>query len=72
MQLAPRDKLKVSAFELMCGRPITQAQEKGHLSPLEMEQLKCAFQVGETLTEYSNQVLPTPTNLALHPLRPED
>ena len=69
MQLAPRDKLKFSALELMDGRPIPQAREKGHLSPFETEQLKCVLQVGETmkaLTEHGNQVLPTPTELALY------
>ena len=56
-------------FEFRYGRPIPQAQEKGHLNPLKMEQLKCALQVGETmkaLTEYGNHVLPTPTDLAFH------
>ena len=69
MQSAPRDKL--SAFELIYGRPIPQAREKGYLNPLEMEQLKYALQVGETmkaLTEYGNQVHVASTYLALHPL----
>lgn len=44
MLLTPRDKLRLSALEL-----ILQAQVKGHLSPLEMEQLKSALQVGETM-----------------------
>ena len=59
----------------MYGRAIPQAQEKGHLNPLEMEQLKYAIQVGETmkaLKEYGNQVLPEPTDLALHPFQPGD
>ena len=57
----------------MYGRPIPQVQEKGHLSPLEMKQLKHALQVGEimkALTEDGDQVLPTPTDLALHPFWP--
>ena len=65
MLLTPRDKLRLSALEL-----ILQAQVKGHLSPLEMEQLKCALQVGETmraLTEYGSQVLSAPIHLTLHP-----
>ena len=40
-----------------------------------MEQLKHALQVGETMKavmEYGNQMLPTPTELALHPLKPGD
>ena len=56
MWLAPKHKLKLSAFELLYGRPIIpQAQEKGHLRQLEMEQLKYTLQTGETmkpLTEY--------------------
>lgn len=40
---------KSSAFELLYGRLILQAQEIGHLSPLEMEQVKDALQVGETM-----------------------
>lgn len=56
MWLAPRHKLKLNAFELLYGRPIIpQVQEKGHLRPLEMEQLKYILQTGETmkpLTEY--------------------
>ena len=112
---ALRDKVKSSAFELMYGRHIPHAQEKGHLSPPEMEQLgnslvvqwlghstftagawssipgqgtnilqaaqhgqtnkqkeqlKCAFQVKEiekAPREYDDQVLPAPTDLALHP-----
>lgn len=68
MLLTPRDKLRLSALEL-----ILQAQVKGHLSPLEMEQLKCALQVGETmraLTEYGSQVLSAPIHLTLHPFQP--
>lgn len=52
----------------MYDRPIPLAQEKGHLSPLEMEQLKYVLQVGETMkavNEYGNQVLCTPTDLTL-------
>lgn len=52
----------------MYDRPIPLAQEKGHLSPLEMEQLKYVLQVGETMkavNEYGNQVLRTPTDLTL-------
>ena len=40
-----------------------------------MEQLKYALQVGETMIapmEYGNQVLPAPTDLALHPFQPGD
>lgn len=40
-----------------------------NLALSKLEQLKCALQVGETLkalTEYGRQMLPTPTNLALH------
>ena len=40
-----------------------------------MEQLKYTLQEGETtkgLMEYSNQVLPAPTDLALHPFPPGD
>ena len=72
MQLAPRDKVKLSAFELMDGRPIPQAWEKGHLNPLEMEQLKYVLQVRETrkvLMEYGNQMLPAPNELAHHPFQ---
>ena len=47
-QLAPRCKFKLSAFELVYGRPISQP-ETGHLSPPEMKPLKYAFQVGETM-----------------------
>ena len=45
MWLAPGDKLKLSVFELIThthSRPISQSQEKGHLNPAEMEQLKYA------------------------------
>ena len=48
VQSAPRDELKLSAFELMYGRPIPQAREMGHLNLLAIEQPKCALQVGET------------------------
>ena len=53
---------KSSAFELLYGRLILQAQEIGHLSPLELDQVKDALQVGETmkaLKEYVNQGLRT-------------
>lgn len=50
MWLARRHKLKLSAFELLYGRPIIpQAQEKGHLRQLEMGQLKYTLQTGETM-----------------------
>ena len=50
MWLAPRHKLKLNDFELLYGRPIIpQAPEKGHLRPLEMEQLKYALQAGEIM-----------------------
>ena len=61
LQLSPRDKLKLSSLKPVYARPKT---EKGHLKPLEMEQLKHALQVEEivkTLMKYGNQVLPTPT-----------
>ena len=64
-QRGPRGELKLSAFELY-GRPIPQIQKKGHLNPLEMEQLKYVLQVSETrkvLMEYGNQMLPAPTEL---------
>lgn len=74
MWLAPRHKLKLNDFELLYGRPIIpQAPEKGHLRPLEMEQLKYALQVGEIfkpLTEYGNQVLLASTVWTLHPSQP--
>lgn len=35
-------------FELLYGRPIIP-KPKGHLRPLEMEQLKYALQTGETM-----------------------
>ena len=40
----------------MYGSPILQAQAKGYFNPFEMEQLKYALQIGETmkaLTEHS-------------------
>ena len=43
MWLAPKDKLKLSTFELRCGRSIPQAREKGYLNSLEMEQLSMPF-----------------------------
>ena len=55
----------------MDGKPIPQARDKGHLSPLEMEQLKSALQVGETmraLTAYGDQLPPASPHLALPPL----
>lgn len=55
MQSAPRDKL--SASELIYGRPIPQAQEKGYLNPLKMEQLKYALQEGETMKALTEQVI---------------
>lgn len=71
MRLAPRDKL--SALEFLYGRPIPQAEEKGHLSPPKMQQPVCALQAGETekaLTEYGDQVLPAPTDPAPNPFQP--
>lgn len=49
MQLASRRKFKLNTLELLYGRPTSRTGEKGHLSPLEMEQLKSALQVGETM-----------------------
>ena len=75
IQLAPRNKLKLSAFELLYGKPTPQSQEKGLLSPLEMEQFMYALQRGENvkaLTAYGNQVLPAPTDLVLYPFQPGD
>lgn len=73
MQLASRRKFKLNTLELLYGRPTSRTGEKEHLSPLEMEQLKCALQVGETmraLTEYGSQVLSAPIHLTLHPFQP--
>lgn len=42
--------------------PIPQNQEKGHLSPLEMQQLRCAVQVGEIIRELENQQPARPTH----------
>ena len=61
MQLAPRDKFKLSSFELLYVDP---GLKKGKLNSLEMEQLMYAPQVGETmkvLTDYG-------TRWCLHPL----
>ena len=69
--VGPKDKL--SAPEFLYGRPIPQAEAKGHLSPPKMEQPKCALQAGETgkaLTEYGDQVLPAPTDPAPNPFQP--
>ena len=63
-------KKKLSVFELMYDRPIPKPEGRDrNLNCFEMEQLKCALQVGETmkaLMKQSNQVLPAPTDLALH------
>lgn len=82
MWLAPRDKLKLSDFELMYRKPFPQ---KFHLHLLEMEQLHvCPIGVcppdvcppGRRNHESMNfieykQVLPAPTNLSHH-FKPED
>ena len=54
-QLAPRDKFKLSSFELLYVDP---GLKKGKLNSLEMEQLMYAPQVGETmkvLTDYGTR-----------------
>lgn len=72
---APRDKVKLCAFELRYARPILQAWEKTHLISLGIEQLEYALQTGETvnaLMEYGNQVLLMFTHLALCHFQPRD
>ena len=75
MQVAPRDKFKLSAFERLYGRPIPQAPEEGHVNLLEMEQLNCVLQVGETteaLRKYGNHMLPPPSDWLSTHCRPRN
>ena len=48
----------------MYGRPIPQAQEKGHLNPLEMEKLG---EITNAKAEDGKHVQPTFTDLVLNP-----
>lgn len=57
MQLVPRDKLKLSALISCIVNPF-------------LEQLKLPPM--KTLRECGDQVLPTPSNLAVYPFRPGD
>lgn len=50
--------------------PIPQNQEKGHLSPLEMQQLRCAVQVGEIIRELENQQPARPTHSSVEQAPP--
>ena len=67
MQLASRNKLKHLNSRMT--DPVLKLERRTILALSKLEQLKCALQVVETLkalTEYGKQMLPTPTNLALH------
>ena len=50
----------------MYGRPIPQAQEKGHLNPLEMEKLG---EITNAKAEDGKHVQPTLTDLVLNPFQ---
>lgn len=48
--VAPGDESRLSTCELTAGRPTPPSPEQGHLSPLEMEQLKGGRQLAGTKT----------------------
>lgn len=72
MWLAPKDKVKLSASELIYGRPIPKPNRRDTPAPLKWIISSCppGRRNRKALTEHGDQTLPDPTNLAPTPSLP--